>query len=422
MSRQQIANFSAFLMNWISDSANHEAVSHAVALAIKSYNDEREAPQAALSELRYDFRVAADADVCPFERFSKDDFFKLCDLLKLHDGTLPQAEKLVQRILGVQNEYNRMLKLIATVKSFENVNIVQCEYWHKIEFSMQEIELMKKLLPGSEASDLWAKLPSASTEQEEISLQYFLERVKTIADQVGTVTKTVAEAARSRAMDLRSENSAASFLNSSLASPNSKDFLLSIDSRIGSWEVAGAGFFSGRTSLKTRMIHAVCDAFYRSRTPQDTLQKEVDDGFLEISEQALKLRESARAARLPNVATYDAQEARVLQLYVENTISPLTKTGQALQIYQSLLAIDAAAKMARLSAASVVELRGDTGLQRSVAKSAPLVVDDSSGKCSAALAPAPHLPQNAPFRHQHAGDDDNDDYDQDDNRSKACFK
>jgi hypothetical protein len=404
-------------MNWISDSANHETVANAVALALKAYNDERDVPQAAWNELRYDFGI--DVEVCPFENFSKTDFFKLCELLKPRINQ-SQTQKLLQRILGIQDEYNRTLTLIASDRS-SKVDISQCEYWRRIEFSMQEVESIKKLLPSSEAPGLWAKLPTALSEQEEVGFQYYLEKAKKIADQVGAVTKTVAAAARSKAMDLTGENSAASFSTSSLASPNARDFLLSIDSRMGAWEVAGAGFFSGRTSLKTRMIHAVCDAFYRSRTRQDALQQEVHDGFLEISDQAVKLQEGARASRVTNAATYEAQEMRVLQFYAEKIISPLTKPGHALQIYQSLLAIDGAAKVAKLSKTTVAESQAENRVQVPVTKSVPLVVDSQPQEQSAALSRAPQRPPNENGLFSHANDDDDDNYGPDDNRSKVNF-
>lgn len=421
MSRQQIANFSAFLMKWISDSANHETVAHAVAHAIKSYNEEREAPQAAWNELRPDFGV--DVEICPFKEFSKDEFFKLCELLgklskpRKNQLSAPESiQKLIQRILNIQNEYNRTHALMISLDE-SKVDISQCEYWRRNTFSMQEVETIKKLLPGSEAADLWAKLPPALSEQEEVSWQYYLEKAKKIADQVGVVTKTVAAAARAKAMDLTSENSAASFSNSSLASPNARDFLLSIDNRKGSWEVAGAGFFPGRTSLKTKMIHAVCEAFYRCQTAQDALQQEVDDEFLEISNQAVNLKEGVSATRLPNAPTYEAQEARVLQFYAEKIISPLEKPDHALQIYQSLLAIDGAAKIAKLPKANVAGSR-DEGDVAPVTKSVSMIGSSPSQGQSASLPRAPQRPSN-PQAFFSNGDDDCGD---EDNRSKVNLR
>ncbi len=405
MSRQQIAQFSAFLMQWVSETTNHETVANAVASAIKAYNDEREAPQAALGELTYNF----DVDACAFELFSKEEFFKLCQLVTPLQSQ-SQVQRLVGRILGIKSEYDRTVKAILEKRTSDKLDASQCEYWRRIEFSRQDIELLKMKLTGKEASELWAKLPPALSEQEEVGFQYFLERVKKLGDQVGTVTKTVAAAARSKAIDLTGENSAASFTNSSLASPNARDFLLRIDTHQGSWGVASASLFSGRTSLKSRMIHAVCDAFYRSKTRHDALQKEIDDGFLEISDQAASLQEGARVARLSSAATYESIEARVLQLYAEKKISPLTEPGHALEIYQCLLAIDYAAKVERLTRANV------SGAQ-DVRRGGPVDAQHrQSGDAEAALARPPQRPNGAALFTVRNGDDDDDVIDSSDNR------
>ncbi|GEM_PF-5827437 len=447
MSRQQIAQFSAFLMRWISDTANHEAVSNAVIHAINVYNDERGSSQAAFS----DFRYAFDVDVRPFSDFSKDDFFRLCSLLESLKGRSPaDGQKLIQRVLWIKEEYEQTDEMILGRKTTDKLVISDCEYWRSREFSKKDIELLKALLPGSNASALWAKLPLELSDQEEMGFQFYLDKARQIADKVGDAVKVVAAAARAKAIDLTSNNSAVFFPIASLASPNARDFLLSIDSRGGSWEVKGAGvggtsLFSGHTSLKTRMIYEVCHAYFLACfVERDSLfvepdslagmsMEEEDDGgavgdeFITIPENAVKLLEQSRSARSSaSLSPYEQQETKILQLYARKIISPLTKPGHALQIYQGLLAIDCDAKVMQLTTAAASE-RVAIPPQEKVGKSDLSAVEQQTHDQSCAAAALAVPPQRLPNPHQlftqllHADDDDFVDPN-DNRRSVAEFK
>lgn len=440
MSRHQIAVFSGFLMNWISDTANHEKVMNAVAFAIKEHNDEKDGAKNALSELRYEFGVASEC--FPFEHFSKEEFFKLCEFLESRRND-PVVKDIVFRIATLKDEYLRMQKYkLEGNNQFATTNLSNCEYWRRSEFSVKEFDLLKKLNPNGQASTLWEKLQPPVSDQDEGGFQFYVERARRLAGQVGAVTKTVFGAARAKALDLMAENSAASFSTFSLSSPNARDFLLSMGDRVGGWGVQKDGLLLGHTSLKTRIMHFVCEAFYRSQVGPDELFGEgVDDrGFLEVSDKALRFRKDGSFRSTSKAAAhadtgfaltgsqYDQREARILALYGDKTISPLTISDHAHQIYQSLLAIDAASKIEKLLVSKKEAAQSQQAQNQSVsAKSVSLVENTGQSVQSIELSAPPYRTNvNRFFSSEFSVQQDNrsghnDDCNLGDNRSRSNF-